>query len=371
MKPLNLVLTGLLVLTAALAKAEILPFDDDNWVFVAGTQIGEQGDQQTLRLGVPAEGAPFGFGLAIAKTAPFTNAIVEYDIKLTKGRTFGGLRFRVQGEGDFEDFYLRGHQSGNPDANQYMPQYNGVASWELYYGPQYSSPSIYNEGWNRVRMAISGDLMDVFINDMEKPALTIVLKREEQTGGLALWGLTLGGEVWYANVDVQPMETVEIIGTPVPEAAAQAGTVMNWEVSEAFDGTTASGDAQGLSFSSIVTETTGMLNLGRVQGLAKGKDTAYARLIINADSNQTKAFAFGFSDRATVYLNSEPIFSGNDAAFSRDYRFLGTVGFWDTVYLNLKAGENELLIAVSESVQNPTGWAVQGRFADMEGIDLK
>ncbi len=303
MKLSKLYLIGLLAMVPTLSQAEILAFNDDNWAFIAGTQISEKDGQQALRLGVPAEGMPFGFGLAVAKTAPFTNGIIAYDVKFEKGRTFGGLRFRVQGQGDFEDFYLRGHQSGNPDANQYMPQYNGIPSWQLYYGPQYTSPTSYVEGWNSIKMAISGNLMDVFINDMEKPALTVELKREEQTGGLALWGLNIGGEVWYANVDIKPMETVEILGTPVAEITPETGTIMNWDISTTFDSSTANGDSSKLSFTNIDASATGVLDLARVQGIEKGKDTAYARIVFNSDSDQTKAFSFGFSDKATIYLN--------------------------------------------------------------------
>ncbi len=50
---------------------------------------------------------------------------------------------------------------------------------------------------------------------------------------------------------------------------------------------------------------------------------------------------------------------------------MGTVGFYDTLFLNLEAGDNDLLIAVSQTVVDPTGWGVQGRFTDMEGMSLK
>jgi len=361
---------GLLAAIPAVAQAEILPFNDDNWTFIAGTVIEEHNGQQALQLGVPADGAPFGFGMAIAKTAPFAEGTVEYDVDFGDGAVFAGARLRIQGQGDFEDFYMRGHQSGNPDANQYMPQYNGMASWELYTGAPYSAATKYLDGWNQVKLAISGDLMDVFINDMDKPAFTTVLKREEMAGGFALWGLNIGGGAWFANVDIKAGE-VKIVGTPVPEAVATDATVINWEVSETFDGSTQDGSTDGLSFGTIAAEASGMLNLARVQGVSEGKDTAYARVVVSSDTAQLKAFELGFSDVATVYLNGKPVFRGNDTAYSRDYRFLGTVGFWDTVYLNLESGENELLIAVSENVADVTGWAVQGRFDDLDGISFK
>ena len=43
---------------------------------------------------------------------------------------------------------------------------------------------------------------------------------------------------------------------------------------------------------------------------------------------------------------------------SRDYRFLGTIGYFDAVYLQLKKGRNDLWIAVSE---NFGGWGIKAK----------
>ena len=47
--------------------------------------------------------------------------------------------------------------------------------------------------------------------------------------------------------------------------------------------------------------------------------------------------------------------------FTRDYRFLGSIGYWDRLYLPLVPGENELVLAVSE---NFGGWGLQARLAE-------
>ena len=51
-----------------------------------------------------------------------------------------------------------------------------------------------------------------------------------------------------------------------------------------------------------------------------------------------RAMDIGFSDRAVVYLNGQPLFAGRDDYRSRDYRFLGSIGYWDTVFLPACAG---------------------------------
>jgi hypothetical protein len=64
---------------------------------------------------------------------------------------------------------------------------------------------------------------------------------------------------------------------------------------------------------------------------------------------------FGFSDRVLVYLNGRPVYKGRAEWRSRDPRFLGTVGLFDELILPLRAGENEVWMAVSEDFG---GWGV-------------
>ncbi len=47
------------------------------------------------------------------------------------------------------------------------------------------------------------------------------------------------------------------------------------------------------------------------------------------------------------------------------------MGLYDALYMPLKKGDNELLFAITEDVEDVTGWAVQARFENMEGVTLK
>jgi hypothetical protein len=59
--------------------------------------------------------------------------------------------------------------------------------------------------------------------------------------------------------------------------------------------------------------------------------------------------SFGFSDEAVLFLNGAPIYSGNNTLSFRQPEFLGLLdAASDAVYLPLKKGENELLLAVTE-----------------------
>lgn len=371
---------GVLLSFQASAFADVIPFDEENWNFVGATKVEDYKGQKALSLAVTNSEAPFSFGMAVAKKVGFKNGVIEYDVAFDETRTFAGVQFRLQQNRSAEDFYMRPHQSGNPDANQYMPVDFGSASWQLYTGKQYSAPTAYDfNEWMHVKLVVAGDVADIYIKDMETPALTVTLRRDEMMGGVALWGFNMGGDVKYANVSVNPMEEMpEIKGTPAPEQAAEEGTVMNWAVSDGFDGKFLDGkttlteeDKGNVKYIMLAADASGMTNLAKVQAPQEKKDTTFARLIVNSESDQVKKINFGFSDKVKVYVNNQLMFEGNDTYLTRDYRFLGTVGFYDSLYLPLNKGDNEVLFAVTENPKDVTGWGIQARFENMDGIRLK
>ena len=80
-----------------------------------------------------------------------------------------------------------------------------------------------------------------------------------------------------------------------------------------------------------------------------------------ASNNSTSATATS----PRVYLNGKLIYTGNNTYMSRDYRYLGTIGLFDSVLLRLQPGTNELWIAVTEAFG---GWGVMGRLSDFESV---
>ena len=97
-------------------------------------------------------------------------------------------------------------------------------------------------------------------------------------------------------------------------------------------------------------------------------NTIVTRLVIESDKEQVKTLDFGFSDFVLVFCNDKAVYMGKDPFMARDYRFLGTIGYYDRLFLPLKKGTNEVWFAVSE---NFGGWAIQAKFSDMQGITLK
>ena len=93
-----------------------------------------------------------------------------------------------------------------------------------------------------------------------------------------------------------------------------------------------------------------------------------ARVVIRSEEDQVKVLSFGFSDYALVYLNDKALFLGIDTYRSRDYRYLGTIGFFDMLFLPLKKGDNELWFVVSEDFG---GWGLKAKLENMTKISLR
>ena len=149
-------------------------------------------------------------------------------------------------------------------------------------------------------------------------------------------------------------------------AAPGRASFGRWEVSEAFAerDLAAQLDAEH-DWTTLDAEPAGLADLARVNPVRDGADTVLARVVVHADRACHVPLELGFSDRAVVHLNGMPLYRGDDSYRSRDYRFLGSIGWFDTVYLPLQAGQNELVLAVSESFG---GWGVQARFPDAAGL---
>jgi hypothetical protein len=89
----------------------------------------------------------------------------------------------------------------------------------------------------------------------------------------------------------------------------------------------------------------------------------YAKTNIESDRDQVKKLYFGYSDDVSAFLNGQILYRGRSAQYFRDPGFLGIVNPEnDAIYLPLKKGSNELLLAVSEL---GGGWGFNCRLVDV------
>lgn len=314
-------------------------------------------------------------GSATLRDTSFKNGVIEFKIAMPKTRGFGGLVFRAREHGMGENFYLRSHQSGNPDANQYQPLFHGNSAWQIYYGPRYSTPTKYEtDRWTQVKLVVKDTKMDVYI-DSDEPVLHIdKLLHGKSEGAIRLTAAF--SDFYFADVTVSADDSVMLRGKPAPLHDMPKGLIPAFQVASKG---VASKDVEAKaslradllkeqSWQRLDVEENGVANLGRITELQEDGDTLLAKLTIDAADARTVQLKYGFSDRVTVFLNGRAIAHGNDTFRSRDYRYLGTVGLFDSVFLPLEKGENELVFAVSESFG---GWAIMAALEDRNGLRVR
>lgn len=311
----------------------------------------------------------------------FENGTIEFDITTTGHRSFIGVAFRIEEPGNYEDFYLRPHNSGRFDAMQYTPVYNSMSAWQLY--PEYNANfDIPTGSWLHVKLVISGSEFEVYFDDAATPALTIEeLKRGRSHGRVALRAFFPAGEpedfypTAFANFVLTPDSSpsvYELNTRPMPPEF-----ISRWAISPGF----AAPDTvirelpgavlEAAGWTTAVSESSGLINLARHAVIPDeaNRVAILARVTITSDREQTKKLNFGFSDQGSIFLNGRIIFSGNNTYRSRSQRYLGVVTVDnDAVYLPLRRGANELVVAVTEAFG---GWGLIARFEDVEGITVR
>lgn len=313
-------------------------------------------------------------GTARLADVGFSDGVIEFDVAFGPERGFGGVAFRMQGDGDFEHFYLRPHQSGRPDSMQYTPEFHGVSGWQLYHGAGYGAAVTFPyDEWIHVRVVVSGGRAEAYVNSDEPVLFMHHLERTPESGGLALIAGNFA-PFHFSNFSYRSVEAPELRGTAPDPQPAPEGTIGSWSVSTAFDGARLDGrfaleaaDTEGLEWRALPAEDSGVANLARLQGIAAGADTAFARLTLRAEGARSVLLHLGYSDRVRVYLRGALLYSGDNGYQTRDFRYLGTIGLFDALPLRLEAGDNELLLAVSERFG---GWGVQGAIEGAAGVEV-
>ncbi|MEM8893261.1 MAG: hypothetical protein AAGC88_01710 [Bacteroidota bacterium] len=315
-------------------------------------------------------------GTMIPRDVSFLNGTIEYDIYLKNERGFPGLNFRQTDADNTEHFYFRPHLSGKPDANQVMPIAGGIAAWQLYFGPKYSFPYDYAyDRWTHVKIKVLDDKAQIFLDYSDEPQLSWYLINEPNAGDVLFSGGDQSG-LHIANVKIDQRAPTISNFEPI-ERQAIPDLIPQWSISEKFDEDKLQ-DIQGLSefisaiqwIGEIEVEEGVAANISRLVTRYDSKpgNTVFAKVVINSQKDQVKRFHFGYSDRVVAMLNGQPIYAGNNNFRSRDYRYLGTIGLFDTIYVNLKKGLNELIFAVSE---NFGGWLITGKFENQEGVKVQ
>jgi hypothetical protein len=324
-------------------------------------------------------------GAAIVKDFEMRDAIIDMDVATPAIRGFFGVQFRLDKDdgANGEFVYLRQHKSGLPDAMQYTPILNTGLNWQIYNGPGFTGAVDIPKGtWFHLRVEVTGAQAKLYVKDMDKPALVMNdLKSGVQKGQLALYVLV--GETYFSNFEVR--STPDVVWQrqlpPMPE-----NTLIKWSISPVYDALARNletplpqSERDAIKWQVIEAEPPGFVVLYRYREAPHprvsfatdfskrldpqaGMKVLYARTTINSDRDQIKKLELGYSDDVSVFLNGQILFRGRSAQNFRDPGFLGIMNPEnDAVYLPLKKGENELMLAVSEL---GGGWGFIARLAD-------
>lgn len=351
---------------AAKAQTVNLPFTEEKWDMKDADIARENFQGKECML--------IKTGAIISKGVDLRDGTIEFDMNFTDGRGFPGIGFRVADINNMEMFYVRPHQSGNPDAAQYTPVFNNQAGWQLYHGEGYSAALPLQPGkWHHVKIDVHGLEAEIYFNDMSKPLIRVTeLKRDWKGGSLFL--ANGGLPTRFANVQY----TAKTAATPIAKSIPANGTdgwITRYQVSQQLN-RSFFGDKKmispsmksAISWSAQSTEPSATLNLSKFTRANDTGNVMIARVVIRSEEDQLKGIAFGFSDYVVVYLNDRVLYTGADNFRSRDYRYLGTIGLFDMLFLPLKKGDNELWFVVSEDFG---GWGVKAKLENMEKISLR
>jgi hypothetical protein len=325
-------------------------------------------------------------GAALLKDFEMRDGVIDVDVATPARRGFFGLQFRIINDGaNAEWVYLRQHKSGLPDAMQYTPVLNTGANWQIYNGAGFTGAvDIPKDVWFHLRLQVAGAQAKLYIKDMDKPALVMDdLKSGVQKGQVALYVLT--GATYFSNFEVRPTPDApwERHLPPMPP-----GTLTKWSISPSYDALARNlerplsrAESDAINWQNVEAEPPGFVVLYRYREAPHpqvsfaadfskrldpqpGMKVLYARTTIDSERGQVKKLYIGYSDDVSVFLNGQILFRGRSAQNFRDPGFLGIMNPEnDAVYLPLKKGSNDLMLAVSEL---GGGWGFICRLAGPE-----
>lgn len=356
------------------AELESFPADSPRWQLGPKAKVTEYLGRHCLDLEDEK---------ATLKDFEISDGAIDVDMAGIETRGFYNISFRTQPNGDGELVYLRAHKTGLDDAQQYTPMFMGTAPWQIYNGSGFTAAVDIPRGvWFHVRLEIAGAQAKLYVNNMAVPSLVMNdLKSGMYKGSIGFYGVHISN--------------VEIRRTPPAvwerhEPAMPAGTITKWSLSPSMDALErdlehplSKADAGSMTWQEVTAEPPGFVVINRYRKAPeirptffndfskrlepqKGMQLVYARTTIFSDRDRVRKLNIGYSDDISVFLNDKILYRGRSAQHFRDPGFLGIVNAEnDAVYLPLKKGRNELVLAVSELTG---GWGFICRFDDMKGI---
>ena len=229
-KALMMIGVGILLFSHAMSAASpeaselSVPADSPRWALQDRATTADYRGRKCLML---------NGGTATVKDFEMRDGVVDVDAITSAPFGFFGFQFHIDKENaNFEELYLRQHNSGFPDTIQYTPVLGTGRNWQLFNGPGFTdSVDIPKDVWFHLRLVVTGAQAKLYVKDMNTPALVMDdLKSGIQKGKLALFDLA--GATCFSNFQVRKTPDVPWVRHLPP---MQPGARTKWQLSPSYD----------------------------------------------------------------------------------------------------------------------------------------
>jgi hypothetical protein len=249
---------------------------------------------------------------------------------------YPGIAFRLTDMGSFELAYAVPVASGEADAIQYDPVFNGSNTWQVYTGPAYQQQATVPLGeWFTLRIDVVGDRAAIRVGD-QPPLVVECLAHGRSQGRIGLWTYR---PARFRNLRVTGPRLFEDISGERPQAPQ--GCVAEWW-------SEATGAAR--------VEPNGVLNLNRYLRCPPTEVQLSRSFTLKDEADLD--ITCGFSDHLSLSLDGDLLFDGSNtfAGFeSEEARGWVRPGYQHLTRRTLP-GLHQLQAVVS--VTEPFGWGL-------------
>jgi len=316
------------------------------------------------------------------KDLDFGDGTIEFD-DIPVDDAFSVFYFRMQDSLENETFYFRPVWARDHpyamEAVQYTPIVKGVMYWDaLPHFQTYSDYSVTRP--NHVKIVLSGKQMRVWVNHPERPTLEVPY----------LEGNTLHGTIGFqgrhivSNIVLKPGVVEGLSPRPgLDPTDFDSRYLRHWRMTEpdtVHEDKMKAGrlgirgiPGEGAIWQPIDAERRGWVNLSRIYGgttsMAVSR-TMFLKTTLQAREAKTVQLRLGFLDDINLFVNGRLVFADkNIFGFPAVKVPNGRLSIENsTVMLPLKAGDNELLVAIRGNFYS---WGIVARLDDMDGLAIE